>query len=970
MRSHPENTRPPACKRLAARTAAAQRNRSSTQLAEENYGRPASFRPGRPRAVADDHRTTVQKHGRALRSEPAHLAGNDWQAISTERVAMLLGADPDDGLSSGEAARRLASGGANRLVDPPPDPAWKAFLRQFNDVLIRVLMGAGLLSVVVGDLKDAIVIAVVVGLNATVGFVQERRAEAALLALKRMLSASTPVRRDGRHVAIASEDIVPGDVVLLEAGERIPADGRLLVAQGLRIDESSLTGESEPSSKRTAAVPSGTPLAERADMAYMNTVVAAGRGEMLVTATGMATEMGRVAGMLRTSAAPATPLQKRLDHLGRRLAIVGVSVIVVIFALDLVRGEPLMDAIADSIALAVASIPEGLPTVVTVTLALGAFRLANRGAILRRIAAVETLGSTTVICSDKTGTLTLNQMTVRAVAVDEHLVLVTGEGYEPNGAIGDDDAAVISAVAPLLDAAVLCNDSRLADGALVGDPTEGALLALAAKGGVDCEALVRSRPRIAEVPFDHKRKLMITAHLHGGSIEIHVKGAPEAIMDRCSSVLEEGGALPMDRRAREHLNRQNGRLADRGLRVLALASTSVPADEFDPEADLLGLAYGLTLTGLVGMADPPRPEAQRAIAECRSAGVEVKMITGDQPSTAAAIALELGLEGTTLAGSELDAMSDAALDAAVDEVAVIARATPEHKVRIVRALRRLGHIVAMTGDGVNDAPALKEADIGVGMGESGTEVARQASAMVLADDNFATIVRAVREGRTIYGNIVKFVRFQLTTTVAALLLLAAAPLVGLPEPFTPIDILWIAIIMDGPPAIALGFDRAAPGLMQEPPRDPSEALLPPPRLQRLLLTGVLMSALTLILFAAARQTLDADAARSLTLTAFVLMQVFNALNVRSEYGTVLTRQLFTNRPLWGALGVVVALQAVAVSAPFANKLLDTAPLSATQWAVAVGAGMTLLVVDEVGKQIARAATKRSGTPPARTPVTG
>jgi Ca2+-transporting ATPase len=487
------------------------------------------------------------------------------------------------------------------------------------------------------------------------------------------------------------------------------------------------------------------------------------------------------------------------------------------------------------------------------------------------------------------------------------------------------------------------------------------LLTLAAKADLDRTVLLRARPRIAEVPFDHERKLMVTAHLHGASVEVHVKGAPEAVIDRCSSMLRGDRATPIDLPARETFARHNDRLASRGLRVLGLAAKSIPVAAFHPEADLLEAAHGLTLAGLVGMADPPRPEARRAISECRSAGIEVKMITGDQPTTAAAIASELGLDGLTLSGAELEAMPDVALESVVDDVAVIARATPEHKVRIVRALRRRGHVVTMTGDGVNDAPALKEADIGVGMGGSGTEVARQASAMVLADDNFATIVGAVREGRTIYDNIVKFVRFQLTTTVAALILLAAAPLVGLPEPLTPIDILWIAIIMDGPPAIALGFDRARPGLMHEPPRDPAEVLLPAARLRRLILTGILMSALSLVVFAVARQRLDDDAARSLALTTFVLMQVFNALNVRSEYGTALTRQLFTNGPLWGALGLVVALQAIAVSLPFGNQLFDTAPLSAAQWLVAVCAGASILAVDELGKRIARFLSGRRET---------
>ncbi|MFP5344359.1 MAG: cation-translocating P-type ATPase, partial [Gammaproteobacteria bacterium] len=693
-----------------------------------------------------------------------------WHTISREQAAAGLNADSRLGLAATDAARRLAGHGPNRLTEKPPRPAWLRFLDQFKSMLILILIVAAGVAFLIGDVKDMVVILIVVLFNAALGFYQEHRAEQSLAALKKMLALKARVRRDGHKTEVAAEELVPGDLVLLEAGDKVPADGRLIEAHSLEVDESALTGESHAVGKHTDPLAdANAPLAERINMAFMNTVITRGRAEMLVTATGMDTEMGRIAGMMQAAPEAATPLQIQLDQLGKRLAVIAGTVVALIFALALYQGEPLVQAAMIAITLAVAAIPEGLPAVVTVTLALGMRRMAGRRAIVKKLAAVETLGCTTVICSDKTGTLTLNQMTARAFLHGGRRYAVDGEGYSGEGEIRAEDGASTPDLSALLLPAALCNDSRIRDGQLIGDPTEGALAALAAKGGVDAEAAAGHLPRIAEIPFDPAHKFMATFHHDGERVRVFVKGAPEVLLARCASLAHAGGERPLDAAAREALLRDNEALAARGLRVLAIAVRTLSARDFDPAgADLMPHVADLCLQGLVGIMDPPRPEARAAIALCRSAGIQVKMITGDHKATAAAIARELGLTGEVIEGRELNGMSDTELARRIEQAGIFARVAPEHKVRIVQALQRDGHVVAMTGDGVNDAPALKRADIGVAMGITGTEVSKEAGAMVLTDDNFATIVRAVKEGRTIYDNIVKFVRFQLSTNMGAL----------------------------------------------------------------------------------------------------------------------------------------------------------------------------------------------------------
>ena len=896
-------------------------------------------------------------------------ASSAWHALPTRQVAAELDSDPAQGLATAVAASRLAQFGPNRLAEKPPRPAWLKFLDQFRSLLVLILIGAAMLAGAIGDLKDAIVIASVVVLNAALGFFQEHRAENALAALKNMLAPSARVRRDGAVALIDACDLVPGDILLLEAGDRVAADARVLHAHSAEVAEAALTGESHAVAKSADAVDEKSALAERRGMVFMNTVVTRGRLEAIVVATAMATEMGRLAGLLAEAAEAATPLQIQLDALGKRLALIAGGVVGLMFVAGLLRGDDLARTAMTAIALAVAAIPEGLPAVVTVTLALGMHRMARRHAIVKKLAAVETLGCTTVICSDKTGTLTLNQMTARALFCHGRRHAVSGEGYAGSGRITAADGAAPADLAPVLFPAALCADARLRHGAagaeLIGDPTEGALLALAAKAGLDADRLAAHTPRIAEVPFDSAYKFMATFHFdHDGAgvpvVRMWLKGAPDVLLARASRHLAAAGEVPLDAAARAAFLAENEALAGQALRVLALAGRTIPAHDFDPAGDLLAWANDLTLLGLVGIIDPPRAEARQAIGVCQAAGVQVKMITGDHPLTAAAIARELGLAGEAHEGRELDGLDQPALAALVERSAVFARVAPEHKMRIVEALQARGHVVAMTGDGVNDAPALKTADIGVAMGITGTEVTKEAATLVLTDDNFASIVHAVEEGRTIYDNIVKFVRFQLSTNIGAILTVVGAPLFGFATPFTAIQILWVNIIMDGPPAMTLGVEPARPGIMRQAPRAAGAAILSWQRLWRIALYGLTMAVGTLALYA---WRLGADggeaAAMTLAFTTFVLFQFFNIFNARAEHGSAFNRQFFANGKLWLALAAVVALQVVVVHWAPAQLVFDTVDLTPTEWGLAALVASSTLLLEEARKLAWRALGRES-----------
>jgi Ca2+-transporting ATPase len=881
-----------------------------------------------------------------------------WHMLDTAEAARRLGVDPAQGLGADEARRRRQRYGPNRLAEPPPRPKWRAFVDQFRSMLIVILLVAAVIAAAIGDWKSVVVILVVVLFNATLGFWQEHRAEKTLAALKKMLAPMARVRRNAHVESIPAVELVPGDIVLLEAGDRVPADGRLVAAHNVEIDEAALTGESHAVGKDAAAiVPEGAMLADRINMAFMNTAITRGRVELLVTGTGMATEMGRVADLLAGAQQGPTPLQIQIDAMARRLVLIAAIVIAVIFVLGVARGDPLAAILLTSLALAVAATPDGLPAVLTVTLALGMYRMALRRAIVKRMLAVETLGCTTVICSDKTGTLTLNQMSARAVVYAGRTFSVSGEGYGGAGTITADDGGALPDLMPLLAPAALANESRIRDGQLLGDPTEGALLALAAKGGVDAERLAERNPRIAEIPFDSAHKFQATFHHDGDRVQLYLKGAPDVLLERATQQPGPGGDQPVDRGVWQAANE---RLAGRAMRVMAVASKTIPAREFDPAGELMAHTRELTLVGLVGIIDPPRPEARDAIAVCRRAGIAVKMITGDQRLTAAAIARELGLEGAVIEGRELDGLDPEALAACIDRVTVFARVAPEHKVRIVQALKTDGHVVAMTGDGVNDAPALKNADIGVAMGVTGTEVSKEAATMVLTDDNFATIVRAVEEGRAIYDNIVKFVRFQVSTNIGAMQTVLGASLLGLPTPFTAIQILWVNIIMDGPPALSLGVEPPRTGVMLEPPRPTDARILSGRRVLRLFLYGLIMAVGTLSLFWYA---LPAGKSYALTLawTTFVLFQFFNLFNARAEHGTAFNRQFFANRWLWLSLASGVVLQALAVHWAPLQYVFDTTDLTLGDWALATAVASSVLLIDETRKLVLRL-SRRTGSP--------
>ncbi|OAN50363.1 metal-transporting ATPase [Paramagnetospirillum marisnigri] len=861
-----------------------------------------------------------------------------WHSQAAAEVLAALGSD-GHGLGEEEAARRLASHGPNRLPEHPPRPAWAVFLDQFRNLLTLMLLGAGLLAGLIGDVTDMVAVLAVTAFNAVLGFVQERRAERILATLKSMLAQQARIRRGGQVRDIPAEALVPGDLVLLEAGDRIPADGRLILTRAAMVDESALTGESLPVDKQAETISAAAaPLGDRLGMAFMNTVMTAGRAEMVVTETGGATEMGRIAHLLATVEAPATPLQQRLDALGRRLALVAAVVVAVVALQGWLRGETAVDILLTAVALAVAAIPEGLPAVVTVTLAIGMFRMARRGAIVRRLSAVETLGSTTVICSDKTGTLTMNRMTALA-------------GWARGRRFGEADMAEMSRS---LLVAALCNDARLgADGVASGDPTEAALLVLAARA--DAVPPPGEWQRRAELPFDSARKLMATIHDGPEGPLLSVKGAPDVVAALCVSAMGPEGEIPLDAESRRVLDDEIAHMAGQALRVMALASRPV-ASGADPAASL----DGLCLQALVGLADPPRPGVKESVAACHQAGIAVKMITGDHAVTAAAIATQLGIMGKganggeVVTGADLDRMAPEELARRVGAIAVFARVAPEHKVRIVEALKADGQVIAMTGDGVNDAAALKSAHLGVAMGRSGSDVTREAAAMVLTDDDFSTVVRAVREGRTIADNIVKFLRFQLSTNMGALLAVLAAPLFGLPLPFGAIQILWVNIIMDGPPAMALAFDPPRRGAMREPPRDQDQPILGARRLARLAWLGGLMAAGTLAaLHLALAAGQDTATARSLAFTTFVLFQVVNVFNARVGRESALGRMALANGKLWLTLAAVLALQAVVVHWSVAQALFHTRDLSLDQWLLAAGLASLVLVAEELRKLLMR-----------------
>jgi len=887
-----------------------------------------------------------------------------WQALAALEVAALLEASIETGLDAEEAARRRAIHGPNELQAVHRASPWTTLAAQFKNVLIIILLVATALSALLGHAVEAIAITVIVVFAVLLGFIQEFRAERAIEALRQLAAPRAVVIRAGREIEIAARDVVPGDLLVLTPGNRIAADARLVEAVNLQAQEASLTGESEPVDKvadRLHAV--DAPVGDRLNMVHAGTTATRGRGLAVVVATGQRTEFGRIAQMLLDVEPGQTPLQVNLDRLGRTLAHAALVVVVLIVALGLARGQPFIEMLVFGIALAVAVVPEALPAVVTISLALGVQRLVRRQALVRRLAAVETLGSTSVICTDKTGTLTRDEMTVRRLFLAGRFVDIAGSGYVPVGGFSVDGEALDvaaptvgalgGAVRHLLEAAVLASDARLlqegppAAWTIKGDPTEGALVVAAAKAGLHKADLDAARPRVHEIPFSSESKRMTTLHAVAGSVVAYAKGAPELLLASCIAELTPAGRVALDDAGRDRILAAARQMARDALRVLAVATR--------PDAGPGDAEGAMTFLGLVGMFDPPRPEAKEAIETCERAGIRVMMITGDHPLTAEAIARELGLlkNGRVLTGAELANLDDAALREELATVDVCARVSPADKMRVVEALQKCGQVVAMTGDGVNDAPALKKADIGIAMGLTGTDVAREAAAMTLTDDNFVSIVAAVEEGRGVFGNIKKYLMFLLSSNVGEIGLMAGTALLGLPLPLTAVQILYVNLATDGLPALALAVDPPEEDLMRRPPRDPHAGMFGRRIVALMLIGGAWSMIVNVGLFAWYLQVgRTLTEAMALTFVSLVLIQFFKAFSYRSDHFSVLRRP-FANRWLnlavaWEVMLLVLVLYLPVLQAPF-----GTFDMSVTDWAIVVGAAATVLPVLDVAKAMLR-----------------
>ena len=897
-----------------------------------------------------------------------------WHALGTEEVRKTLEA-PTAGLSSEEASRRLSRHGPNRLPEPPRPGILARFLRQFANLLIYVLLAAAAVTALLGHLVDTVVILAVVVVNAAIGFVQEGRAEQALSAIRGMLAPRARVVRDDHRVTLPAEELVPGDRVLLEAGDKVPADLRLTTAHGLRLQEAALTGESVPVDKTTDPVTAEAALGDRSSMAFSGSMVAAGTGEGMVVATGSATEIGRISGMLQEVEGVTTPLLKQMERFARTitLAIVALAAFILVFGFFF-ADLPFTEIFMAVVGLAVAAIPEGLPAILTVTLAIGVQAMARRNAIVRRLPAIETLGSVSVICSDKTGTLTRNEMTVASVATARRFYTVSGTGYGPEGEIRVGGEPVAPGTFPLLSelarGALLCNDAELSGSGgswtVNGDPMEGALLAFTHKSGLDPQEIRASHPRTAALPFDSAHRFMATLHERPeGEHELHVKGAPERILAMCTTQrTEDRGEQPLET---AYWHSRAGEIAARGERVLAFATRPAPAADGLLSAGEVG--ENLTLLGLVGLLDPPREEAIAAVAECRAAGIDVKMITGDHAGTALAIGSALGLGNTeeVLTGTEIDALSTEELQARAPRVDVFARTSPAHKLRLVEALQAGGQAVAMTGDGVNDAPALKRADIGIAMGRNGTEAAKEAAEIVLADDNFATIAAAVKAGRTVYDNLKKAVAFLLPVNGGEALALIAALLLGLTLPISPVQILWVNMVSSVVLAMTLAFEGPEPDLMQRPPRSPGEPILSGFVLWRVAFVSVLFSVGIFGMFTVAIRTgASLEEARTVAVNTLVVMEIFYLFSVRFLRTNALTlRAVAGTKPILLTISAVTLLQFLFTYAPFMEAFFDTRPVGFLQGLLILAVGPVLLLLLEAEKRVRRRLAEKQ-RPPAPT----
>jgi Ca2+-transporting ATPase len=922
-----------------------------------------------------------------------------WYQLESEEALTHLGSDAAQGLSADEAARRLEQHGPNELEERGVKTPWQILWEQFTETMVVILIIATVVSALLGEFKDAAVVLAVVVLNALLGFRQEYQAEKAMAALKKMAVPVVKVRRGGHVREISSRELVPGDIVLLEAGNLVPADCRLLESANLRTQEAALTGESEPVSKSVAAQPGKSlPLAERHNMVYMGTVVSYGRGEAVVAETGMRTELGKIADLMQSAAQEPTPLQVRLDRLGKQIAWVALGLVVLVFVLGLLRGEDLRILFLTGIGLAVAAVPEGLPAVVTIGLALGARRMLRRKALIRKLPAVEALGSVTVICSDKTGTLTENRMTVTVIDLAEHRIDLTeedtlryfGGGWGPCEAETPNEEQSqklreYPALALMLAGGVLCNDALLECDEdaperyhIVGDPTEGALMIAAAQLGMTRETLEAAMPRLAEIPFESERKRMTTFHSFKGEhlegwqktlldlldlkpeaqhLIAFTKGAMDGLLEIADRVWVENKVEPLDAGWRQRIESANENLAKQGMRVLGVACRALddlPEGKIREEEELFKLEQELIFIGLVGMIDPARAEVKEAVRTCKTAGIRPMMITGDHPLTARYIASELDIDpgDGVLTGGELDSLSEEEIEETVERVSVYARVSPEHKLKIVRALQNRGQIAAMTGDGVNDAPALRQADIGVAMGIAGTDVSKEAADMVLLDDNFATIVAAVEEGRVIYDNIRKFIKYTFTSNAGEIWVMLLGPFLGMPLALLPLQILWINLVTDGLPGLALGVEKAERNTMRRPPYPPNENIFARGIGRDILFIGFLMGVLSLGI-GYWYWRMDQPIWQTMVFTTLTLSEMGYVLAIRSNRDSLFRIGVFSNRALIGAVILTTLLQVAVVYVPFLQNIFETMSLPLRDLGIAALLSTSLFFVVELQKWIIR-----------------
>ena len=902
-----------------------------------------------------------------------------WHTLGADRVLRSEGVDGQHGLSSAEAAARARQFGRNEFAAGRAEPRWHAFFRQYRDPMQLVLLAAGIGSLYpLKQLGTGVLLILLTLFNAVEGLHQEGKATAAVSALQKMVIITARVRRDGQLAEIPAGQLVPGDIVAIEAGDIVPADGRLLKAATLEVDESALTGESLPVAKGTEPVAGAdTPLGDRTDMVYMNTNVTRGAGDLVVTATGMATQVGQISGLLQAEQATKTPLTRQLDRLTGQILVIAGLALVASMALNLARGETFIAVFDAAVAFAIAAIPVGLPTVVTTILAWGTEQLAKAGAIMKRLASTQTLGFTSAINSDKTGTLTLNQMTAVQMTAAGRRYAIDGQGYSTAGRItrvgGQAEIPLDEFLVPM----VLASDAVVRDGELIGDPTEGALVVLAAKGGIDAISTRDRYPRIAELPFDAAYKMMATFHQMTDAsghevIRCFVKGAPEQLLARAAAVLDaDAGSAPADGDFRQRYLAENQRLGEQGLRVIATARKDFDQAAFNPQADLLPLVTGLELIALVGIVDPPRPTAKASIATAKAAGIRIRMITGDYAVTAAAVAGQLGIDGTVLAGAEFGAMSDDEALAKVDDIGVIARVTPEHKVRLVDVLRKKGQIIAMTGDGVNDAPAVKKADIGIAMGITGTEVTKEAAVMILTDDNFSTIVKAIEVGRGLYDNLARYVRFQIGGLFGYIITFLSASIFNIARgiPLLPLQTLWVSFTMLSIQSVGLGYSKPAAGLMDRPPLPPTKPILTRGLIIWLACVGLVITAGTLGVISWAEHTHGLAIARTMGMVTFALFLLFFSVESKDQRDSAFSLDTFSDKTFVVTTGGSFVLLILSTVLDIFHTVLKTVTLDVRQWLICAAVALSIVVAAEARKavlrRIAAKAIRPASTPGAR-----